>query len=448
MAAQCEQFLAAGGVPKFGGFIVARCGDFPAIGTEGDTRERSLVAAQGQQFAAGCDVPHAGGFIETRGGQTLAVGTEGRTPNLVLVTFQREYLVARSGVPELGGFVVADGGQAPAIGTERQSENGSLVVQSEQFVIRKNRSVQGGFGLRDYSLAEVKRGRDGVHGQNYAAFGIQREILDGIGSQLTGGCDSFGARCPDGLPTAYRNSGDQQNHERGRNGHAGPMFPREFAGAVGAGRRRRFYRLTAQISSQIGGQVGRGAIAALAILLERLERDPIQIGGEMFLQFAGPLGIFFANFSQQFVKWKFLVERRCAYQQFVKNDAEGINVGARIDIGAAIVGLFRAHVAWCSNDDAYTSSQRELFRARFHGFRQTEINDFGHRPAVLFGDQNIGWFQIAVQNGFLVRMLDAVADQHEQFDTLASADLVRGAVIVDRHAFHIFHREIGTAFGG
>ncbi len=130
------------------------------------------MTAQGQQFPAGCDIPHAGSFVETRGGQTLAIGTEGGAPNLILVTFQREYLAARSGLPQLGGFVVTHCGQTPAIGTECQSENGSLMVQSEQFVIRQNRSVQGGFGLRDYSLAEAKRGRDGVHGQNYAAFGV------------------------------------------------------------------------------------------------------------------------------------------------------------------------------------------------------------------------------------------------------------------------------------
>jgi hypothetical protein len=45
-------------------------------------------------------------------------------------------------------------------------------MHGEQFMIRENGGVQRGFGLRDYSLSEAKRGRNGVHGQNYAALGI------------------------------------------------------------------------------------------------------------------------------------------------------------------------------------------------------------------------------------------------------------------------------------
>ena len=46
-------------------------------------------------------------------------------------------------------------------------------------------------------------------------------------------------------------------------------------------------------------------------------------------------------------------------------------------------------------------------------FGDSEIDDLWRRPAIDFGNQNIGRLQVAVEDGFLVGVLDPFADVHE-----------------------------------
>ena len=45
-----------------------------------------------------------------------------------------------------------------------------------------------------------------------------------------------------------------------------------------------------------------------------------------------------------------------------------------------------------------------------------KVDDLGNRCAVKHGDENVAGFQIAVENGLRVRVLDGEADGHEQFE--------------------------------
>src|ERR1017187_8597441 len=53
--------------------------------------------------------------------------------------------------------------------------------------------------------------------------------------------------------------------------------------------------------------------------------------------------------------------------------------------------------------------------------------------------------QIAMQDGFLVRMLHAFAHRNEQFQPLPHGQLVLVAIIRDGHAGDILHHEVGPA---
>ena len=45
-----------------------------------------------------------------------------------------------------------------------------------------------------------------------------------------------------------------------------------------------------------------------------------------------------------------------------------------------------------------------------------EINHLGHRHAVVQGDQDVRWLDVAMNDAFLVRMLDGMANLDEQFE--------------------------------
>ena len=53
-----------------------------------------------------------------------------------------------------------------------------------------------------------------------------------------------------------------------------------------------------------------------------------------------------------------------------------------------------------------------------------------------------------MDDAFLVRVLDGVANFHEQLQPLLRGESVHVAVVGDGHAFHQLHHEIGPARGG
>ena len=50
---------------------------------------------------------------------------------------------------------------------------------------------------------------------------------------------------------------------------------------------------------------------------------------------------------------------------------------------------------------------------RADGLGDAEIDDLDDSPPVLIGDQNVGGLQVAVQQAFLVGVLDPLAHLHE-----------------------------------
>ena len=76
-----------------------------------------------------------------------------------------------------------------------------------------------------------------------------------------------------------------------------------------------------------------------------------------------------------------------------------------------------------------------------------EIDNLRRRLAIHLGDQNVRGFQVAVDDGFLVRVLDSFADVHEQFQPVARVEPVIVAVSRDRNTGHVLHDEVRRALG-
>ena len=63
-------------------------------------------------------------------------------------------------------------------------------------------------------------------------------------------------------------------------------------------------------------------------------------------------------------------------------------------------------------------------------------------------DHHVGRLQIAVDDAFLMCMLDGIADADEEIETVARAESLRVAVLSDGDAFDEFHHEVGASAVG
>ncbi len=97
-------------------------------------------------------------------------------------------------------------------------------------------------------------------------FGLQPAL-----SQL------LGAHRPDGLPGAHRRADDQRRRHHGRRRQHRPVPPRGLPQAVRGRRRPGLHRLMIQVAAQVGRQgVGR-LVPPVAVLLQALHHDPVQL---------------------------------------------------------------------------------------------------------------------------------------------------------------------------
>src|SRR6516162_875525 len=62
-----------------------------------------------------------------------------------------------------------------------------------------------------------------------------------------------------------------------------------------------------------------------------------------------------------------------------------------------------------------------------------EVDDLGHRLAVVQANQDVGGLEVAVDDALLVRVLHRLADRHEEPQPLPGREVVLVAVAGDRH---------------
>ena len=84
-----------------------------------------------------------------------------------------------------------------------------------------------------------------------------------------------------------------------------------------------------------------------------------------------------------------LVERRVAGQQFVEQHAQRIDVAPRVDVQLVQLGLLRAHVFERADHLAQPVNIVRSVSCWPDRLGHAEVDDLGHRPAVVLRDQHV-----------------------------------------------------------
>ncbi len=78
-------------------------------------------------------------------------------------------------------------------------------------------------------------------------------------------------------------------------------------------------------------------------------------------------------------------------------------------------------------------------------FGDAEVDNFGDRLAVVLGDKDVGRLDVAVEDAFVMGMLDGVADGQEQGEAVAEGEAAIGAVGGDGGTVDPLHDQEGPA---
>ena len=267
------------------------------------------------------------------------------------------------------------------------------------------------------------------------------------------------------------------DHERQRRCEGGKeeraVAADEFLARIPAAGWARSDRFVLQMPSQVDGERAGAFVAAGAILLERLEHDPIEVaphGGDQSWRFRGSEsgddglftngqlaqarrrlgGISFADGSPQRIdagpKQLLAVERRPSGEQLVEQHAERIDVAASIDVHGAHARLFRTHVGGRAEKQLGVSEDGLVREPQIRrGLGDAEVDHLRHRHTVVLADENVRGLEVAVDDAFLVRMLDRVTDLDEKLQPFRGGEVVSITKLGDADAFHQFHHEVRPA---
>src|SRR5262249_12444404 len=136
---------------------------------------------------------------------------------------------------------------------------------------------------------------------------------------------------------------------------------------------------------------------------------------------------------------------RAAGQQLVQEDAERVDVAARVDVQLVDLRLLGRHVLQRAYDIAKAGDQRLLGQALPGRLGDAKVDDLRHRPAVVDGDQHVGRLGGVVDGRLLVGILHRLADGEEQLQPLPGREVVPVAVPGDRHSLDEVHDEVRPA---
>jgi hypothetical protein len=256
----------------------------------------------------------------------------------------------------------------------------------------------------------------------------------------------------------------------------GPLVPpRELEEPIAQRRRAGQDRLVAQVALHIAGEVLGGLVAAVTVLLQALHHDPVELAAHQLGQFgrlhvalgrdrcqslariaqprARPRWLLLLDQAENLAKGCFLEplagERRAPRQQFVEQHPQREDVAAGIGAQGAHLRLLGRHVLKRADHGAVLREQGPLGQLLLGRLGHAEVDHLRHRLAVVEGDHDVGRLDVAVNDPFLVGVLDRLADRHEQLQPLARRQAVVVAVLGDGHAVDQLHDEIRPAgFGG
>ena len=111
-------------------------------------------------------------------------------------------------------------------------------------------------------------------------------------------------------------------------------------------------------------------------------------------------------------------------EEFVENDAQRVDIAARVERQGIGGDLLRAHIGECAEQLSHVGLTGRLHIAVGHA-GQTKIENLG--LAVLL-HQNVSRFQIAVDDAALMGMLDRFANLNHERESLARVQMLRFGV--------------------
>ncbi len=217
--------------------------------------------------------------------------------------------------------------------------------------------------------------------------------------------------------------------------------------------------------------LGQGAgrlVATVAVLLQALHHDPVQLAAE---QLAQPPRVTLAldrdgrgALSQRAeprarAGWLLLaddpahlvvahlpqplpVERRGAGQQLVEQHAQGVDVAARVHVQPAQGRLLRGHVQRRADHLGEVREQRLLGQRLAGRLGDAEIDHLHHRRAVVQRRQHVGRLDVAMDDAFLVGVLHCLAHGNEQLQPLLGGELAPITNVGDGNALDQLHHEV------
>ena len=135
------------------------------------------------------------------------------------------------------------------------------------------------------------------------------------------------------------------------------------------------------------------------------------------------------------------VEGRLPDEQFVEQNPQRVDVAARVDVHGAEDGLLRAHVNGRADELLEAGEERLVGELALRGLGDAEVDDLHHRQVGVERDHDIRGLDVAVDDPFLMRVLDRRAHVAKERQPLARAQPSLVAVLRDRDALHQFHDE-------
>src|SRR5262249_38494978 len=134
-----------------------------------------------------------------------------------------------------------------------------------------------------------------------------------------------------------------------------------------------------------------------------------------------------------------------AGEQLIEQHAQGIDVAACVHAQSAHLGLFGRHVFEGADDGAELRKHRPLGQALLYRLRHAKIDHLARWFAVVKRYQDVRGLDVAVDDSFLVGVLDRLANRDEQLQALARRQVVVVAVFRNGDAVDQLHGEVGPA---
>ena len=172
--------------------------------------------------------------------------------------------------------------------------------------------------------------------------------------------------------------GDQDQERHRYSDHEPLVSPGELLELIERARRVGENRLIGQIAPDIRGQFRCGRVPSLAVLLDGLVYDSVDVAAKDRPDRSEPGGLLLANDASRLGNgFGPQVEGRMSGEQLVENDTDRVDVAAGIQQARVAGHLLRAHVRYGSNELSHIGPHRGQLHIPVSGSRHTEVEHLG-----------------------------------------------------------------------